>query len=160
MRAACWFLWERLVVAWTSVGDGAEVGTVEVLASVAGPSVAPSEVEREWTAVHEGAGKAATATVLLSARWARSGLGVAAGQQERGTGDGVRVRAGSPRAADGLGGLPRVRLRAGAMWRMCGLVRCSANCGVGMRGAPEAADREVRVQPWRPDSSWADTIML
>ena len=42
----------------------------------------------------------------------------------------------------------------------CGLVRCSANCGVGMHGAPEVADREVMVQLLQPDPHWTDTIGL
>ena len=159
MRAACWFLRERLVVAWASVGDGAEVGTVEVLAGVAEPSAAPSEVEREWTAVHEGVGKVETAIVLmeaggLGAAWAwrpgsRSGGQETACECERG-------RLGPLTDWGVCPGCDCELVRCGG----CGLVRCSANCGVGMRGAPEAADREVRAQLWRPDPSWGDTIML
>ena len=42
----------------------------------------------------------------------------------------------------------------------CGLVMCSAHCGVGMHGAPEAADRETRVQLMQLDPQWFDTFVL
>ena len=165
MRAACWLLGERLVVAWVQGDNVTAVDSVEAMASMVQPRAAVGAVDVDWTTVREGPWETAATTVLMEA----GGLGAAWAwlSDERVTGHDTaceceRGRLGPLALPAALtewgicGGCDCELVRCGG----CGLVRCSANCGVGLRGAPEGADREVRAQMMRFDPKWTDTIIL
>ena len=159
MRAACWLLRERLVVAWAVEEGGAAVSSVRAMASVVQPAMTAGSTEVEWAVVHGGPWEESATIVLLEA----GGLGGAwvwlPGKLVANHGDACACQRGRPGPLTDWGICPGCDcelVRCGG----CGLVRCSANCGVGMHGAPEVADREVMVQLLQPDPHWTDTIGL
>ena len=159
MRAACWLLRERLVVAWAVEEGGAAVSSVRAMASVVQPASTSGSTEVEWAVVHGGPWEESATVVLLEA----GGLGGAwawlPDKLVANHGDACACQRGRPGPLTDWGICPGCDcelVRCGG----CGLVRCSANCGVGMHGAPEVADREVMVQLLQPDPHWTDTIGL